>query len=235
VFGDAGDAGVFFDEVPSRLTTERGAAVGEEDFAARAEGRAGFGQIACEAGEGGFADGDDAFFVALAGDAEEAGFAVDGVEGELGDFRDAEAAGVHEFEDGFVAEPEFGAGVGRGEQRFHLGIVEGVGDGFPELGGINRLGGVGGDEFFAGEVLAEDPDRRELPGKAAGAETAFPFREQIIRDVVALDFGEMLEGPGLEKIGEPVEIETVRSAGVGGQSALNGKMIEKRIGQVFHA
>ena len=59
-----------------------------------------------EGGDGGFADGEDAFLVALAKDADDAEIEVEVVEREVGEFGGAEAGGVKEFDDGLIAEGE---------------------------------------------------------------------------------------------------------------------------------
>lgn len=68
--------------------------------------RPALGAVAGDPVDGGHAHGDEAFFVALAADAED-GDVSDGVfVGEVADFRGADAAGVHELEHGAVSQPE---------------------------------------------------------------------------------------------------------------------------------
>ncbi len=65
-------------------------------------------EVAFDGVDGGCADGDDAFLVALAADADDADGWDPVCEEHVGGFAGAQAAGVHEFEHGAIAHPEFG-------------------------------------------------------------------------------------------------------------------------------
>jgi hypothetical protein len=71
--------------------------------------RAAFLEIDAQGFEGGVAEGDDAFFVSFAADEDAAEVEREVAGRESGDFGDAQAAGVEQFQDGAVAQ---GGGAG---------------------------------------------------------------------------------------------------------------------------
>lgn len=180
---DGADAGTFghaADELPEDDAGDGAAGAGDEEAIGVGFGAGGFdGQeegaeffyVFFEGGDGGGADGDDAFLVAFAQDADDAQVEVEVVEGEFGEFRGAQAAGVEEFDDGLVAECEAVAGFGGVEEGGHLVAAEDVGEFFPLVGGIEEFGGVllgefahdgeAVEHFEAGDV-AEDGGDGEL-------------------------------------------------------------------------
>ncbi len=122
---------------------------------------------------GGSAEGDHALLVAFAddGDDAECGLAVGDAEG--ADLAGAEAAGVHEFEDGPVPEPErqrrgcVGAGlVGGpwgGEEGADVVVGEEAGESFPLGGSFEPLGGVFVELAFGVEESEQHADGGEVP------------------------------------------------------------------------
>ena len=114
--------GVAFDDVPEHLACERLARPGYEGVRAAAfaqeHGTDGV-EIVLQAGQRLTAERNEAFLVAFAAHAHEAGFAVDLRDLQLHQFGDAQAGRVQDFQHGPVAHSERGVVFRRGEQGLH--------------------------------------------------------------------------------------------------------------------
>ena len=121
--GDAGGFGVVFDNHPRELAGNTAAFLADEDFVADfvfEQQRARFGAIAFDPVNGFFAHRHDTQFIAFAYGADAAAVEVEVAQLELDGFGYAQTCGVHDFEQGFVAQAVRRVGIGRGEQAFDL-------------------------------------------------------------------------------------------------------------------
>jgi len=239
VLGDAGGAGVFLDKRPNVFAAHAGAAGGQEDIrlgtGIATEARPGFGEVSVNPVGGGFADRYDPFFAAFAEGAEETGFEVEVGEGEVGDFADAQAGRVHQFDHRLVAQTEFGFWLGRSEQIVGLLIRQGVWQVLPETRCVDVLGHVVGDEFFADEETEKHTDGGEASGDGADGESitrvatggvaGVALGKEEVGDVLALDGLDGVEFSALEECDQFRQVFPVGTAGVFGRPALDCQVI----------
>ena len=118
VFTDAGIPRMLFYQTPNPVSGEGLAAPVYKEAAFRSgriQGRAGGVYVVLQCLAGRFAEGNDPFFGALAKAAKQSRVEADIFDRQRSQFADAQSAGVEEFEQGAVANPERVMGVGRGE------------------------------------------------------------------------------------------------------------------------
>ena len=175
------------DEAPDPLARERHAAQREKElgtvarrgpfFAHRADAlevRAAFAKILLQGLDGGAAEGDDAFLVALAANLRASGVEAEIADGEPGDLRDAEAAGIEELENGAVAQRGgLGLGMRGGEgsalEHFgHFGLGERFGQDFPGFGRLDVDGRVVMDSAIEKKPFIKAAETTELARGGAG-------------------------------------------------------------------
>ena len=199
----------------------------------RSSAGAGLVEVVFDGDEGGSADGHDALFGALAGNAREAELEVDVLDVEAADLRDARAGGVEQFQRGPVAPPQQGGGFGRVEQGVDLFGVEEVGQVFRAARGLDQRGGVGGEEALADGEAVEHLDGDEFALDGRGGHTAGVEVLDEARHVVAADLaGRAAEAAG-EGIGEIAQVAGVGGAGVGAKAAFDREVVEQGVDKLF--
>lgn len=236
--GEAGARGAVFDDLAHAVGGEGAAANGEEDvgggFARFDEFGALVVEISLDGVEGAQADGDEAGFVALSGDAEDFVVEVEVFEARVAEFGEAESGRVEKFEDGEVAATEGLRRIDGGEE---VGEMVG-GEGFGEFGG-----GLGRKEGFGGVVLEvvsldkkaeEDFEVDEEDALGRGGKAVFSALGQEAGEVVG---GEVIEGEFflIKPEGEGVEGLLYGDLVGGREPALGGDEEEKAVDKVTHA
>ena len=146
---------------------------------------------------GGLAHGDEALFVAFAGDADDADGGVDVGQGDGADFAGAQAAGVEEFEERTVAQVDgccglFGGNLcGGGEEFAHLRGREDIGEFFPARGAVEDGGGVEFAAIGSAGPAEEDADGGEVTDDTRAVEVALGFeRGEVKRERARLGLRE---------------------------------------------
>ena len=157
-------------------------------------------EVAVEPGEGGAADGDEAFLLPLAvADVEGAARRVEVGEVEEAEFPPPRAGGVEGFEEGAVADAERVGDVGDGEEGGELFAGESPGEpAGRDAGKLEVGGGVGGEAALAdepGEEALEGGEALFLRGGAEGEAAGPPEAGEVA--LVGLEAGAVdLPGAG---------------------------------------
>lgn len=130
-------------------------------------------------------------FASFAEDAHGFGDGVDVCDVEGGEFAEADAAGVEEFEDGLVACGGPGGGlfffwgvVGEFEHGEDLGFGEGDGEFFFCFGELDFEEGVLGPALALAEVVVEGAEGGEVETDGGAGEAGFHLLEEVVAVVV---------------------------------------------------
>ena len=229
---EAGLAGGFDDELPEGDAGEGSAGAREEDAVgagARVLAAAGGLEedgtegldVGLDSGDGDGVERDEAFFAALAQDADDAEVEVEVGELEVGEFAGTEAGGVEELEDGGVARGELFAWVDGGQQGVDLFAAQNVGQLGPAVrlfevdGRVDRAEPAGQGEFV------EHLERGDVADDGGGFEVAVLLEEL---EVAADGFGGSGEeglGEGFSEGGEGEEVGAIGRDGVGREAELH--------------
>jgi hypothetical protein len=232
VLKDAGLLAVEVELFPEGLAGEGAAAGGDKEgggLAPLEQEGAGGEEIGVDGIEGALSGGDEALFTALAGDAEEAELGIESGEGEGGEFGDAEAAGIEDFEHGAVAEAGGLIGGGSGEQGVDLGAGEVFRKILPLAGGMKEGGRVVVDAAFAKEEAEEVAEGGDPAGEGAGGEAGGLAGGEVVVELSG-GRGPGEGGGGSEKSVEVVQITTVSGEGMGREALLDPAMGEEGFG-----
>ena len=199
---EAGGFSVVLHELPDADAFEGAACAREQQRALAAavefvEFGAAVGNVIVDCLLGGLAHGDEALFVAFAGDADDADGGMDVGQGDRADFAGAQAAGVEEFEQCAVAQVDgccglFGGNLcGGGEEFAHLRGREDVGEFFPARGAVEDGGGVELAAIGGAGPAEEDADGGEVTDDTRAVEVALGFeRGEVKRECARLGLRE---------------------------------------------
>jgi len=181
------------------------------------------------------ADGDEPFFGTLSHDADGFVCSIDVVDVEGGEFGEAEAGGVEEFEDGGVtfAHPERGLALELAfhrefEEFFDLGESEDDGEGFVSFGEFDFGNGAFWIAAAVDEKFVEGAVGGEAETDSATGESVFLKLEEIGAEVIGGELaplGEFVAEPFAEESeGEGVVFERLRR-----RIFLGGHELDERI------
>ncbi len=190
-----------------------------------------------------FAERDQAFLAALAGDPQHALAQVDGIGRQVDQLTDAQAGGIHQLEHGAVAQAERRVDVGAGQQRVDLAFGERLGQQAGQLGRIEQRAGVVA-AFAAADGIGEE---RTQGGEQAGIAARRPAMTgapgEVIEQPGAIEASQATRG-AITPAREPFEIAPIavqagaRKAvfGPGGvEEALDADVVVvAQLGQVLH-
>ena len=152
--GNACGFGILFHNHPRELAADAGALLADKQFiddAAFGKLGAGVGKIVRNPVGGFLPQRHDALLVAFAYGVDEAALEVDFADFELHRFGNAQAAGVNQLEQGFIAQAVGGGDVGGGEQGVDLGFGNQLGQILGRVRCMQPLGGIIGALFGVGE------------------------------------------------------------------------------------
>ncbi|MFT7172955.1 MAG: hypothetical protein ACI9NQ_001173 [Paracoccaceae bacterium] len=186
-----------------------------------------------EQGEG--ADGDEAFFGAFSDDADGFVCGVDAVDIEGGEFGEAEAGRVEEFEDGGVAlaHPEGGLALelglhGEFEEFFDLGESEDDGEGLVGFGEFDFGEGAFGIAATVDEEFVKGAVGGEAEADGGAGEAVFLELEEVGSEVVGGEVTPFAEFFA-EEFGEEAEGEGVVFEGFGGRVLFGGHELDEGV------
>ena len=171
--------------------------------------RAGIAEITIHECHGFFADGNDAFLVALADAADIARGAVEIHDAQAGQFRDAKAAGIKDLKHGAVAEADGSFLVRLSEQLFDLFEAEIVRQGATDFGRFEILGGILGDKLLHLGVAEKIAKGDEMTSDGAAFELQAIETGEEVNEVVAANGLEC----ELALFGEGFELEQIAAIG----------------------
>lgn len=234
---DTGFDGIRTDHGPEGFPAQRFTTAGEKKRGrggGAGEVGANFFAVLLNVGKGSFSHGDDTFLAAFAEATDVAGILMEVGEAQGGDFGDAQACGVHDFEDGTIAKAEGAGKVGCGEEGFHFGGGQRFGEGFPEAGGVHGFGHVDGEEPFLLHVAHEHANGDEATGEAGGGMAAFAAIKEVVEDVFAANVvprSDFLTG---DVVGEGSEVVAVGGGGMGAKPFFGGQVIKEGIDDGVH-
>ena len=227
----AGRARMLLHQVPEGLARHGAAARGHEQRVARLaleNGRARLAQVAHQPGVRLLAERHQAFLAALAARAQGALGETDVHRLEVDQFAHSQAAGVHEFEHGTVAQPERRVGVGRGEQRLDLRLAQRRGHAHGLLGRQQLERRVGAEAVFAHGPAEVALEHGEAPIGAGGTRERMPG--DAIAEQVALRGGvQRLAVLGQQPRGVQAQVAAISGQGVGGQTVFEPQRVEKQV------
>jgi hypothetical protein len=194
------------------------------------EGGAGVSEVGGDGVAGGAADRGEAGFGAFAGDADPAFFEAEAFEAGAGEFGEAEAGGVEEFEDGAVAAGEGVVGGDGFEELADLLFVEGVREGEFLAGREDGFGGIADAVATGDEPAEEDFHGDEFDAGAGGGEAVFFALDEVVGEVGGGDVGRGFDLVlGFEPIGEGFEDAADEELVVDGEAALGGEVEDEGV------
>lgn len=231
---EAGGGGVFSDELPDGDALEGSASAREEQASLREVGSAHLQgaaevEVLSHGVLGGLADGNQALLVALAGDDDDDEGGVEVFDFDTGDFGSAQAAGVHEFEHGAIAQVQrwgvFGSqGIGFWgfDQEAHLPWRKNAGEFFPSVWAIECVGGAFRERACAGEPAEEDLEGGQVTCDAGAAEFALGVKtSEVVGEIARGDIGGRSASRGGEVGEQIVEIARVGLDACGREAAFD--------------
>src|SRR6185436_12213888 len=140
---------------------------------------------------------------------------------------DPQPGRIERLEHGAVAQPERGRGVGRGEQRLHVGFRDRFRKARRALRRIELERRVGGNAALAQAVPVEALQRRDPPRRARGSALS---RGEESKEIL-LSRGQ--QALAVEKPGELLEIAAVRRDGVSRKPVLEPERVAERVEQAL--
>lgn len=167
------------------------------------------------------AEGNESDLAALAADAKTAFGDGKIMQRQIGEFGDAQAGGVEEFEDGGIADGLGAVALRSVEQAFDFVLAEAVGEETRETGSVEVLGRVVARDFFVEQEGMETANGTEVAKGGACVEPVFVQGGKIGEDILARDLGGVVDIVR----GEPAEVAG-QIATVGGDGAFRKAVLE---------
>ncbi len=236
VLAYTGGGGCFFENLPVTPSGHGLAPGGDEQgisaFGAE-DGGTTFLEILLEMVFGGFAEGHQPLFAALAQDPDEAGVEITGDQRQLHQFTHPQAGGVEQIDHGGVPQTDRPGGDGGNQQSVHFVYGQCLGQCSAAFGQIDGKKGVGGDEALLAEKNEKDLERRYASGVGAVGNSFFSgvFEEAV--DEGQVDRYAAFNPTGKKKSEKPGNIGTVGCDCVAGQASLREKVPVEFLMEMF--
>ena len=148
------------------------------------------------------------------------------VELEVREFRRPAAGGVEQFQERPIAPPAEVARLGRLEEAVDLGRREDLRHSLPQLLTAQQFGLAVDQDAFKLQIAEEDPQRRDVPGDARGAQLPLVQPIDVIGQVADR---ERRYRAGLQPLEEPRGVAAVGGHGVVGQVTFARRVGDERL------